>query len=140
MIQSLTRQLTQEGAETAQLSADGTWREQLQAASFGPGRGVGFITAYPPGWEQEGEAGTLVSPRQAASESVSLVQVDTLAPSCATKQSLDTRPSPRAGGVSSSLEPWTAHTPRGPPSRVPGREDLGSRGCSHLARCYEFLQ
>ena len=53
--------------------------------------------------------------------------MDALAPSCATKQSLDTQssvPSPRHAGVSFSLGLWMTW----------GQEALGSGGCSHLTR------
>lgn len=67
---------------------------------------VASLTSLPwaDGWvltplSQDGkwEASILVFPRWAISETVSLHEVATLLSSCATKQSLDTWPSPRCG-------------------------------------------
>ena len=67
VIQSLTQQMTRERAEAA--PALGRQMDEAAPSCFpGLGRGVGFLTAYPPGWQQKAEAGMMESPRQAVSQ------------------------------------------------------------------------
>lgn len=68
------------------------WMELLQAS-----RAEGWLlTTYTPEWEEEGGQHPGV-PRCAISEIVCPCEVAMLPSSCATKQSLDTGPSPRCG-------------------------------------------
>lgn len=129
VIQSLTQQMTRERAEAA--PALGRQMDEAAPSCFpGLGRGVGFLTAYPPGWQQKAEAGMLESPRQAVSQAgLSSLSGRTGALLChqAVPGHTVPCPLPRAcggGGGSLSLGLWMTW----------GRETLGSGGCSHPRR------